>query len=127
MSEQQQYNVAVIGGGPSGQQAAITAARAGQSVVVIEQEQDVGGACVSNGTIPSKTLRETVAALRHFAAKTAEQFPVVISDELQVQSLMTRKEQVIVAHQKIWANNYIWPAPIASTVVPVFKTSTPLT
>ena len=94
------YQIIIIGGGPSGHQAALTAARAQKRVLVVEQEVDVGGACVSNGTIPSKTLRETVAAMRQFGAKTADRFHVEIDSEMQVESLMTRKEQVIVAHQK---------------------------
>jgi NAD(P) transhydrogenase len=71
----------------------------GKSVLVIEQEVDVGGACVSNGTIPSKTLRETAYALAGFRARTGDMFPVVIDAETQIQSLMKRKEQVIRAHQ----------------------------
>ena len=94
------YQIIIIGGGPSGHQAALTAARAQKRVLVVEQEVDVGGACVSNGTIPSKTLRETVAAMRQFGAKTANRFHVEVDSEMQVESLMTRKERVIVAHQK---------------------------
>ena len=98
------YNIIVIDGGPSGHQAAITAARAGKKVLAVEQEVDVGGACVSNGTIPSKTLRETVAAMRQFGSKTANRFHVALENDLQVESLLTRKEAVIVAHQKNMAH-----------------------
>ena len=121
--EQFDFDIIIIGGGPSGHQAAITAARAGRSALVVEQEVDVGGACVSNGTIPSKTLRETVAAMRQFGAKTANRFPLHIESDLQVESLMTRKEEVIVAHQKNGAAARAWPGSSASMAAPALSIS----
>lgn len=53
----------VIGSGPSGRRAAIQAAKLGRSVLVIENRLRVGGVSVHTGTIPSKTLRETVLNL----------------------------------------------------------------
>lgn len=53
-----EYDVLVIGSGPSGQKAAIQAAKAGRRVAVCEQLREAGGACVQYGTIPSKALRE---------------------------------------------------------------------
>ncbi|MDH3642938.1 MAG: Si-specific NAD(P)(+) transhydrogenase [Gammaproteobacteria bacterium] len=52
------YDVFVIGSGPAGQKAAIQAAKGGRKVAVCEQLKEVGGACVHQGTIPSKALRE---------------------------------------------------------------------
>ncbi len=57
------YDVLVIGCGPGGQKAAIAAAKLGKRAAVIEREEKVGGACVNTGTIPSKTLRESVLYL----------------------------------------------------------------
>lgn len=57
---------AIIGSGPSGQKAAIQAAKLGQSVVVIEKDSVPGGACLNSGTIPSKTFREAVLELTDF-------------------------------------------------------------
>jgi len=57
------YELAVIGSGPAGRRAAIQAAKLGRSVVVIENRLRVGGVSVHTGTIPSKTLRETVLNL----------------------------------------------------------------
>lgn len=53
------FDVVVIGGGPGGQKAAVQASKGGRSVLLIEQEQSVGGECVRRGTIPSKTLRHS--------------------------------------------------------------------
>lgn len=57
------YDLIVIGSGPAGRRAAIQAAKLGRSVVVIENRLRVGGVSVHTGTIPSKTLRETVLNL----------------------------------------------------------------
>jgi NAD(P) transhydrogenase len=53
----------VIGSGPAGRRAAIQAAKLGRSVLVVENRLRVGGVSVHTGTIPSKTLRETVLNL----------------------------------------------------------------
>jgi len=58
-----EVDFAVIGSGPAGQKAAITAARLGKSVVVIEGRKSVGGAQINTGTIPSKALREAALHL----------------------------------------------------------------
>ncbi|WP_157220518.1 Si-specific NAD(P)(+) transhydrogenase [Flavisphingomonas formosensis] len=57
------YDMIVIGSGPSGRRAAIQAAKLGRSVLVAENRLRVGGVSVHTGTIPSKTLRETVLNL----------------------------------------------------------------
>jgi NAD(P) transhydrogenase len=57
------YDLIVIGSGPAGRRAAIQAAKLGNDVLVIENRLRVGGVSVHTGTIPSKTLRETVLNL----------------------------------------------------------------
>ncbi len=57
------YDFIVIGSGPSGRRAAIQAAKLGKRVLVVEKGRRVGGVSVHTGTIPSKTLRETVLNL----------------------------------------------------------------
>ena len=59
----EQYDLIVIGSGPAGRRAAIQAAKLGQAVLVVENRLRVGGVSVHTGTIPSKTLRETVLNL----------------------------------------------------------------
>ena len=93
------FDIAVIGGGPAGHHAAMHAAGLGQRTLLIERDHGVGGNCVTKGTIPSKTLRETALALTGFKRKSADLFPVTLSEDLQVASLMTRLDQVIAAHQ----------------------------
>jgi len=57
------YDLVIIGSGPSGRRAAVQAAKFGRSVLVVEKDPRVGGVSVHTGTIPSKTLRETVLNL----------------------------------------------------------------
>jgi NAD(P) transhydrogenase len=54
------YDLVCIGSGPAGQRAAVQAAKLGKRVAVIEKQRAVGGVCIENGTIPSKTFREAV-------------------------------------------------------------------
>jgi len=42
---------------------AIQAAKAGKSVLLVDKGRKLGGVCVHTGTVPSKTLRETVLNL----------------------------------------------------------------
>src|SRR5690349_24561849 len=57
------YDMVVIGSGPSGRRAAVQCAKLGKAVLVVEKGRRVGGVSVHTGTIPSKTLRETVLNL----------------------------------------------------------------
>ncbi|NIJ06697.1 NAD(P) transhydrogenase [Sphingomonas vulcanisoli] len=57
------YDLVVIGSGPSGRRGAVQAAKLGKSVLVVEKGRRVGGVSVHTGTIPSKTMRETVLNL----------------------------------------------------------------
>lgn len=60
------YDLIVIGSGPAGRRASIQAAKFGKSVLVIDRRAQVGGVSVHTGTIPSKTIRETVLNLSGF-------------------------------------------------------------
>lgn len=100
MTALRRADVLVIGGGPAGHRAAICGANAGKSVVLVEQERAVGGACVALGTIPSKTLRETALTLSSFKRKSGEVFHVEAREDMQVQALMQRLDQVVSAHER---------------------------
>lgn len=84
---------AVIGGGPAGQKAAIQAAKAGRSVVMIERESTVGGECVHRGTIPSKSLRQR--AIEHFARNHNGLAPM---SDVPIPELLGEVREIISAH-----------------------------
>ncbi|MBF8247175.1 MAG: dihydrolipoyl dehydrogenase [Rickettsia sp.] len=50
-----QYDIAIIGAGPGGYVAAIRASQLGQNVILIEKNK-VGGVCLNQGCIPTKSL-----------------------------------------------------------------------
>jgi len=56
-------DILVIGSGPAGKRAAVQSAKLGKSVLVVDRGRRLGGVSVHTGTIPSKTLRETVLNL----------------------------------------------------------------
>jgi NAD(P) transhydrogenase len=58
-----QVDMLVIGSGPAGRRAAVQSAKLGKSVLVVDKGRRLGGVSVHTGTIPSKTLRETVLNL----------------------------------------------------------------
>ena len=59
----QDYDVIIIGSGPAGKTAAIQGAKLGKNVALVDDNPRLGGVCVHTGTIPSKTMRETVLNL----------------------------------------------------------------
>lgn len=56
----QETQVLVIGGGPGGYVAAIRAADLGKEVVLVDERPQLGGVCLLEGCIPSKTLIHAV-------------------------------------------------------------------
>ncbi len=66
------YDLIVVGAGPAGQKAAVQAAKVGRRVALIEQLKEVGGACVHQGTIPSKALRERALERRRVLDRLRE-------------------------------------------------------
>ena len=60
------YDVIVIGSGPAGGSAAVSAAIIGKRAAMIEARPMVGGNCTHKGTIPSKSLRHVVKQILRF-------------------------------------------------------------
>ncbi len=84
----------VIGAGPGGYVAAIRAAQGGAQVTVIE-DNEVGGACLNRGCIPTKTLIASAEALEH--AKNASDFGIELSGEVgySLAKIRERKDKVV--------------------------------
>lgn len=84
----------IIGAGPGGYVAAIRAAQMGARVTVIEDDE-VGGACLNRGCIPTKTLIASAEALER--VRNASTFGVEVSGEVKysLDRIRERKDNVI--------------------------------
>jgi len=58
------YDLIVLGGGPAGYLAAERAGAAGLATVLIEKNK-IGGVCLNEGCIPSKTLLNSAKIYEH--------------------------------------------------------------
>jgi dihydrolipoamide dehydrogenase len=86
--------VAVIGGGPGGYIAAIRAADLGKEVVLIDERDRLGGACLIEGCIPSKVLINAVDVAQ--TAKAAAAFGLSCGEiKFDLDKLRSWKNSVI--------------------------------
>lgn len=101
-----EFDLLVIGSGPSGQKSAVAAAKLGKRVAVVDRNQMIGGVCVHTGTIPSKTLREAILHLKAFTDGASsnngdESANISVQDlAFRVQSIISRETTVIRAQLK---------------------------
>ena len=87
------YDVVILGAGVGGYVAAIRAAQLGMRVALVEKEK-VGGVCLHQGCIPSKTLLKS--AELYNAMKHSEVFGIKHSGlELDFSAVQLRKQQVV--------------------------------
>jgi NAD(P) transhydrogenase len=84
------HDFIVIGSGPAGRRAAIQAAKTGRSVLVVEKGRRVGGVSVHTGTIPSKTLRETVLNLTGWRERGFYGSAYRVKQNIEAKDLMAR-------------------------------------
>jgi NAD(P) transhydrogenase len=91
----EKFDLVVIGSGPAGEKAAIQAAKLRKKTAVIESRGVVGGVCVHTGTLPSKTLRETVLYLAGLKQRSVYGVVCSLKSDVTVSELMYRTEHVI--------------------------------
>ncbi|WP_203903630.1 Si-specific NAD(P)(+) transhydrogenase [Virgisporangium aliadipatigenens] len=89
------YDVLVIGSGPSGQKAAIAAAKLDKRVAIVDRRTMIGGVCINTGTIPSKTLREAVLYLTGLSQREMYGQSYRVKDDITVADLAARTQHVI--------------------------------
>ncbi|WP_307437009.1 Si-specific NAD(P)(+) transhydrogenase [Labrys monachus] len=89
------YDMVVIGSGPSGRRAAVQAAKLGKSTLVVEKGRRVGGVSVHTGTIPSKTLRETVLNLSGWRERGFYGRSYRVKQDIGAADLMARLQKTL--------------------------------
>lgn len=92
---EERHDLVVLGCGPAGERAAIQAARAGHSVVVVESAPVVGGTRVNWGTIPSKTLRESALFIDSLTRNRLEGVSCQVAERITVSDFMFRQRAVV--------------------------------
>lgn len=88
----EQYDIAVIGGGPGGYVAAIRAAQLKKKVVLIEKEH-LGGVCLNWGCIPTKSLLKSAEVFEYI--KHAKDYGVETkSAEVNIKKMVERSREI---------------------------------
>jgi dihydrolipoamide dehydrogenase len=89
----ERIDIAVLGGGPGGYVAALSAAQRGARVVLVEKDR-VGGTCLNVGCIPTKVL--TTATELLLRSKRASEYGLPIPQvAVDLPGLMTYKRTVV--------------------------------
>ena len=87
------YDIAILGGGPAGYVAAGKAGTAGLSVLLIEQNE-LGGVCLNEGCIPTKTLLYSAKVLD--TARHADRYGVTVGESaIDFGAIFKRKTKVV--------------------------------
>jgi len=90
------FDLIVIGSGPAGQRAALTAAKTGKKVMVADRRSyKLGGVSLHTGTIPSKTLREAVLYIKNIRRKNLYGPSRYERSEISLQDLLIRVQTIL--------------------------------
>jgi dihydrolipoamide dehydrogenase len=89
------YDIIVIGGGPGGYVAAISAAQSGLRVACIDKRKNLGGTCLNVGCIPSKRLLYSSELYKSIIDNANNHGVEVKSPKLNLSKMMIGKDQAI--------------------------------
>ena len=89
------YDLVIIGSGPAGRTAAIQAGKLKRKVLVVDRKDRLGGVSIHTGTIPSKTLRETVLNLSGWRERSFYGRSYRVKDEIGASDLRNRLEKTL--------------------------------
>ena len=95
MSDENSFDLIVIGAGPGGYVAAIRAAQLGMAVAVVERRTTPGGVCLNEGCIPSKALLDSSELFVQARDKSALHGVVIDGLKLDLPAMMRRKDDVV--------------------------------
>lgn len=87
------YDLIILGGGPAGYHAAKLAGTAGLNTILIEKS-DLGGVCLNEGCIPSKTILNCAKLFSQ--AKSSKAFGITVEKaSINLATIMERKQKII--------------------------------
>jgi NAD(P) transhydrogenase len=84
------YDLIIIGSGPAGRSAAIQGGKLKRRILVVDRKDRLGGVSVHTGTIPSKTLRETVLNLSGWRERSFYGRSYRVKDQIRAEDLKSR-------------------------------------
>lgn len=88
------YDLVVIGSGPSGQKAAIQARKLGKRVAVVDPNPSIGGNCLHDGTIPSKSFREAIMHLSGYRERSHYGAAYTVKQNIEMIDLTDRSHGI---------------------------------
>jgi NAD(P) transhydrogenase len=94
MSDLNDFDLVVIGSGPGGQKAAIQALKLGKRVAVIEANPAIGGNCLYDGTIPSKSFREAIMHLSGYKERSHYGQAYRVKQNIEMKDLNDRTDHI---------------------------------
>jgi dihydrolipoamide dehydrogenase len=95
MSEENTFDLIIIGSGPGGYVAAIRGAQLGLKTALIEKEKHLGGTCLNVGCIPSKALLHSTE-MYHFAGHGADAHGIDLTNlSISIEKLMAKKSKTV--------------------------------
>ncbi|UYV37858.1 Si-specific NAD(P)(+) transhydrogenase [Rhodobacteraceae bacterium D3-12] len=89
------YDLIIIGSGPAGRAAAIQAGKLKRRVLVVDKNERPGGVSIHTGTIPSKTLRETVLNLSGWRERSFYGRSYRVKDDIEAGDLKARLHKTL--------------------------------
>lgn len=89
------YDMVILGSGPAGQKAAVQAAKLGRRVLVVETRSFVGGACLYDGTIPSKSFREAIVHLSGYKQRSHYGQAYRVKEHIEMKDLTERTDGIV--------------------------------
>jgi len=93
-NEIKNYDLVIIGGGPAGLIAAVTATADHKTVALIDSHHELGGAGINTGTVPSKTLRETALALSGLQSRDLYGVDLSLRREVTISDFLGHEQNV---------------------------------
>ena len=104
------YDAVILGAGPAGEAAAMKLTKSGKKVAVIDPRDQVGGNCTHVGTIPSKSLRQSVFNLINFRrdpmfTKTLDYHRVPLNKVLANARQVIRRQ--VTTHTRFYERNQV--------------------
>ena len=95
------YDLLVLGCGPSGQRAAVQASKLRKRVGIIDAREVVGGVCVNTGTIPSKSFKEAVVYLSGYRQRNIYGAGYRVKSDIEMSDLTFRCNRIMQAEIEV--------------------------